>query len=77
MIRFVILKEIGDGEGKIVLEYDSDQILSRVQARVKEQLAEKETAIKHKFSKDEIAGAITISWKDLITEFKRKTITLK
>jgi len=77
MIRFAIIKDIGNSEARTMLEYDSDQICTRMQARVREQLTNKETAIKHKFTKAEVKAAIAISWNDLVSEFKEQTLVLK
>jgi len=77
MIRFAIIKDIGKAEARTVLEYDSDQICTRMQARVREQLTNKETVIKHKFTQEEVKAAIAISWNDLVAEFKEQTLVLK
>ena len=77
MLRFAILKEVGKDEGQVLLEYDENMILSRLQARIKENLAEIETAIKHSFKKPEIAKALDKSFNDLVAEFKEETVKLK
>jgi len=77
MLRFAILKQVNEQDSAVVLEYKEDQILTRLQARVRENLAEKESAIKHRFTKQEVAVALDKSFNDLVIEFKEKTITLK
>lgn len=77
MLRFAILKQVNEGSNEVVLEYNENQILSRLQARVREGLAELETAIKHKFTKQEIAVVLTKSYRELLVEFRDKTVTLK
>lgn len=77
MIRFAILKQIGAADARVVLEYSSEQILARTQARVREQLSDKETALKHKFTKAEVQDALAAAWADLVSEFKDKTLVLK
>jgi len=75
-LRFAILKKI-ENEEQVVLEYRDDQILSRLQARVRENLNEKETFLKHSFSKDEMAKALDKAYADLLVEFKEETVKLK
>ena len=77
MLRFTILKEVGKGEDRIVLEYDEKMILSRIQARIKENLSEIETVIKHSFKKAEVAKALDKAFSDLVVEFKEETVRLK
>jgi len=77
MLRFAILKTIEDGESEVVLEYDSTQILTRLQGRVKENLAGKTSFFKRGYSKEEVEDAITKSFIRLVKEFKEKTITLR
>lgn len=87
-LRFAILKGIGDGEDKVVLEYNEQKLLSRLQARVRENLIETETVIKryfikpetivkHSFEKPEIAKALDKAFNDLVLEFKEETVKLR
>ena len=78
-LRFAILKEI-KGENKVVLEYDKDQILERLQARVAEKLSKgPKISKKAKFthSREEIHDAIEAAYNGLIREFKEQTIQLQ
>ena len=77
MLRFAILKTVGDKESSVVLEYSAEQILSRLQARLRENLIKTETIIKLKHPKDEIEKAFTDAFNGLVAEFKEKTVTLK
>ncbi len=76
MLRFAILKTVGEEE-QIVLEYNENQILSRLQARMREKMSERETYLKHSFNKAEVNGFLGEAFPELIAEFKEKTVTLK
>lgn len=76
MLRFAILKMVGENE-EVALEYNENQILNRLQARVRENLSENETVIKRRWTKDEVKNALSKAFRELIAEFKEKTITLK
>ena len=75
MLRFAILKQIGKREEKVVLEYNAEQILRRLQSRVEENLAVKK--IFKVYNKKTIKESIAKAFLDLVTEFKEKTITLR
>ena len=72
-LRFAILKDAGE----IVLQYEENQILNRLQARVRENLRETETVIKRRWTKEEVKNALTKAFKELIAEFKEETVKLK
>lgn len=72
-LRFAILKDVGD----VVLQYKEDQLLNRLQARVKENLSETETFIKHRWGKNEVKEALSKAFKELVVEFKEETVKLK
>ena len=79
MLRFSILKDVGKGQEKVVIEYDEKQILSRLQARIAEKLSEgsllsKKPKFKH--SRAAIHIAVGDAFNGLVTEFKEKTVTL-
>ena len=89
MLRFAILRDIGEVEvpatdvvrGKanrytVVLEYVEAQLLSRLQARVRENLIGHERWHTHTFSKDQVKEALDKAFNELVKEFKEKTITL-
>ena len=78
MLRFAILKQLGGTgkDSKVVLEYDEEQLLSRLQARVREGLAEKETFLKHMWTKAQVAKAVDGAFRDLVSEFKEETIKI-
>lgn len=76
MIRFAIIKQIGDEEQPTGLEYNKDQILERIQLRVREHLVRTETWRKHSWSADEIAMAVEKAWGGLVDEFMMKTVTI-
>ena len=92
MIRFAIFKKVAEtAEGqKVVLEYDENQILSRLQARMREKMSETETItvithrwprkdeviIKNTWDKDEVAKFLGQAFPGLIAEFKEKTVSL-
>jgi len=76
-LRLAILKDVGKGESEVVLEYDEKMVLSRLQARVREGLSEKENFIKHSWSKAEVAKILNKSFNDLVVEFKEETVRLK
>lgn len=75
-LRFAILKQVGDGDEKVVLEYDQDQILDRLNRRTRENLSALERVTKRKFTKDEIAQALKSAMGGLVAEFKEKTVTI-
>jgi len=74
-LRFAILKTVGEKD-KVVLEYDGAQILTRLKARVRENLAARETKLKIKHTKDEVGKAIEMAYNGLVLEFKEKTVKL-
>lgn len=89
MLRFAILRDIGDIEipvenvvegatnrYEIALEYKENQLLSRLQARLRENLIGHERWHKHTFSKDQVAEAFSKAYTELLQEFKDKTVAL-
>jgi len=77
MLRFAILKTLAGTDTEVlVLEYDNAQILSNLQAKIRERLIKTETWRKHSWSKNEISQAVNETWADLIKEFKAATIKL-
>ena len=75
MLRFAILKTVDEGPEEVVLEYNANQILTRLQAQVRENLVEK--FLKKKFSKEEVRIAVDRAFKNLVSEFKKGTVRLK
>ena len=76
MLRFAILKQIGGKNDKVVLEYDAEQLLSRLQARVREGLSEKETFLKHSWSKVQVAKVVEKAFNGLVAKFKEETVKI-
>ena len=75
MLRFAILKQMEDGPDEVMLEYNANQILTRLQAQVRENLVEK--FLKKKFSKEEVRIAVDKAFKGLVAEFKKGTVRIK
>lgn len=73
-LRFAILKQIDEGDEKVVLEYDEGQILERLQVRTGENL--KESVFRRSFSKNEVAEAQAKAFHGLVSEFKSKTVRI-
>lgn len=76
MLRFAILQTLETEKNSVVLEYQEEQVLTRLQARTKENLADKESKFKSRHTKDQVAEALAKAFNDLVTEFKEKTVTL-
>ena len=74
-LRFVILKQI-DNRSEVVLEYDQEQLLIRLQNRVKERLIASEKHLKHRWTKAEVEKAVGEAFNMLVNEFKSQTITI-
>ena len=74
-MRLAILKEI-KGINVVVLEYKEDQVLNRLQSRIRENLSVSESFMKHSWNKDEIAAAAEKAWNELVEEFKEETVKL-
>lgn len=90
MLRFAILKSIGEKE-QVVIEYDEKQIFERLQSRRREFLTKlhlakiekwqevkmfKGKAPEATFSDEEISRAEKYAFDSVIAEFKKKTISL-
>lgn len=75
-LRFAILKEIGEGREKVVLQYTQEQILERIQARTKENLSASEGVFKRSWNKREVSEAIAGAFAGLVTEFQQETVKL-
>jgi len=75
-MRLAILKQIKDNANVVVLEYKEEQVLNRLQSRIRENLSVTETYLKHKWTKDEVAAAVVKAWDELVQEFKEETIKL-
>ena len=76
MLRFAILKQVSSKDTKVVLEYDAERLLSRLQARVREGLSEKETFLKHSWSKAQVAEVVKKAFDGLVAEFKEETVKI-
>lgn len=76
MLRFAILKTAGNATEEVVLEYRDEQILSRLQARIRENLVESEKWFSHAWSKNDVAKALDKAFRDLVEEFKEETVKL-
>lgn len=74
-MRLAVLKEI-KGSPNVVLEYKEEQVLARLQSRVRENLSASEGVFKTKWTKEEVAHAIDKAWNELVSEFKEETIKL-
>lgn len=74
-MRLAILKEI-KGANLVVLEYKEDQVIARLQSRVRENLVATESFMKHKWTKEEVAQAVDKAWNELVAEFKEETVQL-
>lgn len=75
MLRFAILKTVSTNQEEVVLEYQEDQLNSRLRRRVREFLLNKNKLFK-RFTLAEIDEAVDSSFDDLITEFKEETVKL-
>ena len=75
MLRFAILKTVDEGSDEVVLEYNANQILTRLQAQVREGLVSH--PLRRKFSKEEVRIAVDRAFKNLVSEFKKQTVRLK
>ena len=64
-MALVILQKVGDK----TLEYSSPQFLSRLKARVRENLVPSESWLKHTWKEAEINDAIDKAFEDLGAEF--------
>ena len=77
MIRFAILKDVGNEKNKVVLEYSQDQLLEKMQALVREQLVNSEKWLKHRWNKKEIEDAIHNAFNRIVLEFKQKSVYIE
>ena len=74
-LRLAFLKKI-KGEDELMLEYDEDQVLARLQARIRENLSAKENYFIHRWGKKDVASSVAKAFNELIQEFKEETIRL-
>ena len=74
-LRLVFLKKYKNEE-RLVLEYDEEQVLSRLQARVRENLSADETYFRHRWNKAFVQKSVDKAFRELITEFKEDTVKL-
>ena len=75
MARFVILEKIGN-RNRVWLEYNEVETLTRLKARVFENLARTANYKDRKYTKDEIDKAINKAFYQMTREFKERTILL-
>jgi len=69
--------EFRDLEGEfVVLEYNDSQVKSRLKARVREILVDKEGPIKRSHTRSDIDKAIDQAFDGLVAEFKEETVKL-
>jgi len=76
MLRFAILKTVNATDVAVVLEYDADQIKSRLVSRIIENIVDTEST-KRKHSKDVIKASLVRAWDGLVTEFKANSVRIK
>lgn len=75
MARFVILEKIGN-RNHVYLEYDEVEVLTRLKARLFENLSRASDYKKDKYTKDQVDKALNKAFYQLTTEFKARTVIL-
>lgn len=75
MPRFVILEKISN-RNKVYLEYNDVEVLTRLKARVFENLSRMTDYKKTKYTKEQIDKALNKAFYQLTVEFKERTVTL-
>ena len=78
MLKFAILKIVtGRDPGTVIaLEYDSDQLKSKLSTRVRDYLSAKDSFWSKKYSKEEVIEAVGGAFDAVVNEIKQETITL-